>query len=72
MTKDINFYLDQLDLCSTREEGHELLKKEKLKILNQIAGKIFIDGRNKQDLLNKIIERRIGLRLRQDAFASII
>lgn len=57
--------------CSTREQGLQIVAGLSLKQLQDFAKFIHLASANKQQLQTRIVERVVGLRLRQDAFASL-
>jgi hypothetical protein len=63
--------LAKLHLCSSREEGLRLLEGLTLAELKLLALAVYapIHGK-KADIATRIVERTVGLRLRQVAFAS--
>lgn len=70
---DITAVAVELEKSASREDGVTLLenltKQELLAVAKHIS--LSVDsGLNKARLIEKIVERRVGLRLRQDAFAQ--
>jgi hypothetical protein len=67
--------VDQLNILSTREDGCALLEGLTRFDLQELAKFVCIavDGSmNKEKLVERIVERKIGLRLRQNAFAEVM
>lgn len=63
----------QLEVATSRSQGTEILKTLNKTHLQALAKKFSISadsGITKDRLVEKIVERRVGLRLRQDAFAT--
>lgn len=69
----IDFYMDKLDQSNSREDGMLILKdlnKSQLQILAKHISVSVDSGTSKERIIEKIVERRVGLRLRQNAFAQ--
>lgn len=72
---DISQITSQLDAASSREEGAIELKTLSKTELQSLAKhfSVSVDGSaNKDKLIEKIVERKVGLRLRQDAFSQVM
>ena len=73
MESDLLALVDSLDTSVSRDQGATLLKELSKAQLQALAKHISVSvdsGANKDRLVEKIVERRVGLRLRQDAFAQ--
>ena len=67
--------LQHLETLSARNDGYVLLKDFKRLELEKLARQVYIavdSSMNKEKLIERIIEKKIGLRLRQNAFAEIM
>lgn len=72
---DISQITSQLDAASSREEGAIELKTLSKTELQSLAKhfSVSVDGSaNKDKLIEKIVERKVGLRLRQNAFSQVM
>lgn len=70
---DVEMWIERLDASLSRELGVALLRDLNKAQLQAIAKHISVsvDGSASKDrIVEKIVERRVGLRLRQDAFAQ--
>lgn len=64
--------VEKLRSCQTRCEAREMLEGLKRKDLEVIAKELSIDKRlNKERIVEKIVESTVGVRLRDEALASV-
>ena len=74
-TLDISQITSQLDAASSREEGAIKLKTLSKTELQSLAKHFSVSvdsSANKDKLIEKIVERKVGLRLRQNAFSQVM
>lgn len=72
---ELTTLIQQLDDSSSRDQGALLLKSLTKAQLQSLAKYISVSvdsGASKDRIVEKIVERRVGLRLRQDAFAQVM
>jgi len=70
---DVEMWIERLDASLSRELGVALLRDLSKAQLQAIAKHISVSidsSASKDRIVEKIVERRVGLRLRQDAFAQ--
>lgn len=74
-TLNIGQITQQLDAASSREAGATELKtlsKTELQLLAKHFSVSVDSSANKEKLIEKIVERKVGLRLRQNAFSQVM
>ncbi|MGB4118492.1 MAG: hypothetical protein WBK51_18275 [Polaromonas sp.] len=74
-TLNISQITNQLDAALSREEGATELKtlsKTELQLLAKHFSVSVDSSANKEKLIEKIVERKVGLRLRQNAFSQVM
>jgi hypothetical protein len=75
VTPNLSQITNQLDAASSREEGATVLKmlsKVELQSLAKHFSVSIDSSANKEKIIEKIVERKVGLRLRQNAFSQVM